>query len=195
MSPYTGFPSTLTADASMSDWVYESEDGARFRAEPLDLRHPPHPELGQFLAYWEELRGGRVGPGEDELDPVAMRAYLSKVTLVRYDAASDSFTFGLSGTALYNLQKRDISYMAVREMRPPAYARMVEDQYREVVETAQPNGYRLSFEVPEGKSFYDTIRVPVSSDGVAVTGLATVDVFDERWWVVEQYVDNLRRMP
>jgi len=183
----------MMSQATMSGRVYESDDGARFVAEPLDLRRPPHPEFAEFLAYWEELRGPRVGPGADELDPVAMRGYLSKVTLVRYDAAADAFFFGLSGTGIYNLQKREISHTAVLDMRPPAYARMVEDHYREVVSTGRPNSYRLHFETPEGGSYYDSIRVPLSGDGLTVTGLSSVDVFDERWSVIERYIDSLPR--
>ncbi len=181
------------SQAIMRARAYESDDGARFVAEPLELRHPPHPEFAEFYAYWEELRGPRLGPGADELDPVAMRGYLSKVTLVRYDSAADAFFFGLSGTGIYNLQKREISHTPVLEMRPPTYARMVEDHYREVVSTGRPNSYRLRFETPEGGSYYDSIRVPLSDDGITATGLASVDVFDERWAVIERYIDGLPR--
>lgn len=171
--------------------VYDNGDGARFTAEPLDPDDPPRPEFGEFLAYWRGLSGERVGPPESALDPIAMRSYLSKVTLVRYDAAEDAFYFGLSGTAIYDLLNREISYTPVRDMRPPAFARMVEDQYREVVETGRPNCYRLCFETPEGSAYYETIRVPLSEDGRTVSGLATVDVFDPGWARLERYIEAL----
>lgn len=170
--------------------TYDSDDGARFTAQPLELDPPPFPQFGAFLDYWERLKGQRVAPAPGDFDPVEMRGYLSTVTLVRYEREEDTFYFGLSGTGVYGLHNRELSHSSLWDMRPHAYAELLHAHFRRTVDTGAINAWRIGLHVDGTDAYYNTLRAPLSEDGETVTGLATIDLVDGSWRRMSLYFDR-----
>lgn len=170
--------------------IYDSDDGARFTARPLDLDPPEIPEFASFLEYWARLRGERIAPAASEFDPVEMRAYLSAVTLVRYRPDEDTFYFGLSGTGVYGLHNRELSHSSLWDMRPKAYAELLHTHFSRTIETGKPNAWRVGLHLKGTEAYYSTLRAPLSDDGERFTGLATIDLVDNKWRHMSDYFDR-----
>lgn len=164
----------------------------RVETTPIALQDDRYPDFAIVYEYWEKCRAGRIGPPRRKIDPTELKPVLPRLTIVEFDPASGQFRFRLAGTEMFRLHNMEIAYTPVDEMRPYEYRDLLNRQYAEVVRSGRPNAYEIYFYTHDGMHrHYASLRVPLSEDGAAVSGLLTVDCFGERWADLEPYFDRL----
>lgn len=165
-------------------------------AEALDLADVRFTEHLSLLAYWEALRGKRVGPSRRDLCPCDFKAVLPRVALVELVEDAGDFRFRLAGTGLYRLNHKELTGHCTGALWPSAYADVVKQHYEMVVRTGQPNAFKIVFQTAGGLACrYTTLRLPLSSDGERVDGIMTLDRFCAQWSDVLSFLQQSNRPP
>lgn len=70
-----------------------------------------HESAGQILAHWNTLRGDRMAPRRNEVDPIDLFDFLPNVAMIRPVNGGEDFQFSLIGTGLakiYGLATRQL---------------------------------------------------------------------------------------
>ncbi|MHA1536623.1 MAG: PAS domain-containing protein [Alphaproteobacteria bacterium] len=159
-----------------------AQETGHVEARPLAVDKLEQTDFILLLDWWEKCRAGRVGPSRTEVDPVELKPVLAHLTLVEFDPETASFRFRLSGTYIHQLHNRDIAYTGVDEMEPPAYRNLLNEHYREVIETGAANAYEIRFISHDNfERHYTSLRLPLSEDGEHADGIVTLDIFGAGW--------------
>ena len=81
-----------------------------------------HAVTRELFAYWSRLRGERLAPERNDIDPVAIRAILSDTFIleVDHDAPRPGYPFRLSGTRLNALFLDELKNRPMRDLWDPS---------------------------------------------------------------------------
>ncbi|WP_119302094.1 PAS domain-containing protein [Dongia deserti] len=126
------------------------------------------PKAVALYQYWNARRGVRPMPTRADIDPLEMRQWLPRLTLVDVGPGGQ-FTYRLVGTQMVELLGMNPTGRSVESAWPEELAPRVLGSYRDVVESRGPifcqqfNGW-LDDQEPTAWS----MRLPLSSDGVEV---------------------------
>jgi hypothetical protein len=104
------------------------------RTSSLDVLSWCSPKTVDLYRYWDARRGLRPMPRRADIDPVDMRAWLSRVTLVDVDAATQRFRYRLVGTEVVALRGFDPTGRSVEAAWTHEDAQVVQAAYRHVTE-------------------------------------------------------------
>lgn len=127
------------------------------------------PKAVALYQYWNARRGIRSMPTRADIDPLEMRQWLPRLTLVDVNPDGDQFTYRLVGTKMVDLLGVNPTGRSVESAWPEEVVQDVIDAYRQVVQTRAPifcqqTGAWLSDQNPSAWA----MRLPLSSDGVEV---------------------------
>jgi hypothetical protein len=127
------------------------------------------PKAVALYQYWNARRGVRAMPTRADIDPLEMRQWLPRLTLVDVSPDGRGFTYRLVGTRIVDLLGVDPTGLPVETAWPEQAASLVVACYREVVETRKPvfcqqsNGW-----LDDQKPTAWAMRLPLSSSGEEV---------------------------
>src|SRR5688572_2678657 len=102
------------------------------RTSSLDVLSWCSPKTVDLYRYWDARRGLRPMPRRADIDPVDMRAWLSRVTLVDVDAVARGFRYRLVGTEVVALRGFDPTGRSVEAAWTHEDAEVVRAAYRHV---------------------------------------------------------------
>jgi hypothetical protein len=127
------------------------------------------PKAVALYQYWNARRGIRLMPTRADIDPLEMRQWLPRLSLVDVSPDGQHFTYRLVGTQMVDLLGINPTGRLVEAAWPEEIADHVVDGFRTVVETRKPvfcqqiNGW-LDDQTPTAWA----MRLPLSSDGEEV---------------------------
>jgi hypothetical protein len=177
---------TTTTDPALS-----TTDRYRLGTWPPQL----HPELEEFLNYWESKRGshGQL-PSRAQIDPSEIPTLLTGIALFDVErvvaAPGYRFKYRLLGTRHSAVNQADFSGRYIEDVHYPDEAIPIIGAFCLVVERRLPhywNRERVSKRDPSVRIPYERIVVPLASDGVNVNMLFAHYVFHNQgdswhWW-------------
>ena len=127
------------------------------------------PKAVALYQYWNARRGVRPMPTRADIDPLEMRQWLPRLSLVDVSPDGQQFTYRLVGTQMVDLLGVNPTGRLVETAWPEEMADTVVEGYRQVVESRQPlfcqqiNGW-----LEDQKPTAWAMRLPLSSDGEEV---------------------------
>lgn len=124
------------------------------------------PKAVALYQYWNARRGIRPMPTRADIDPLEMRQWLPRLTLVDVGQDASSFTYRLVGTQIVDLLGVNPTGRLVETAWPEEMADHVVEGYHQVAETRKPlfcqqiNSW-LEDQTPTAWA----MRLPLSSNG------------------------------
>jgi len=96
------------------------------------------PKAVALYQYWNARRGIRSMPTRADIDPLEMRHWLPRITLVDVSPDGAQFTYRLAGTQMVDLLGTNPTGRLVETAWPEEAAALALEGYREVVENRAP---------------------------------------------------------
>lgn len=127
------------------------------------------PQLRQLYAYWTARRGCRRFPGRADFDPIGLRFILGNLILVDVlDGETPRFRIRLHGSNLarrhgYELTGKMLDELPVSEQRD-----LARRSFTSVAQSGAPLHAHRDLWFDGRRVRYETIVLPLSTDGVAI---------------------------
>jgi hypothetical protein len=129
-----------------------------------------HPDIRSMVDYWRKKAGERRMPRRTDIDPVEIKAFLPRVTLVDVVPDARRFVYRLVGTEEVASRGADPTGRSVGEAYFAASAEESLMYYEYVSCHAEPYCFRDKYHAPDGAlEKQDVIFLPLSEDGTAVS--------------------------
>lgn len=127
------------------------------------------PKAVALYQYWNARRGIRTMPTRADVDPLEMRQWLPRITLVDVSPDATQFTYRLVGTQIVDLFGADPTGQPIESAWPERETAPLLEAYREVAATRAPVFCEqtcewLSDQAPSAWA----MRLPLSADGQRV---------------------------
>jgi hypothetical protein len=127
------------------------------------------PKAVALYQYWNARRGIRPMPTRADIDPLEMRQWLPRLTLVDVSPDGQHFTYRLVGTQMVDLLGVNPTGRSVETAWPEDAVELVLDGYRDVVESRAPVFCQQTCEwLSDQQPTAWAMRLPLSSDGTEV---------------------------
>jgi hypothetical protein len=128
-----------------------------------------HPDIRVMVDYWRGKAGDRRMPRRVDIDPVDIKAFLPRITLVDVVADERRFVYRLVGTEEVASRGSDPTGRSVTDAYFASSAEESLRYYECVARHAQPYCYRDDYYAPDGAlEKQDVIFLPLSEDGETV---------------------------
>ncbi len=124
--------------------------------------------LRRLYLYWNRKRGDRRFPARRDIDPLDFVYILGWVTLVDVTYDPLRFRFRLYGSELAHRLGLDATGMTLDEHPQRDFANFLQQEWQRVVENGEPSYSRYERAVGDQKREFESLRLPLSSDGVTV---------------------------
>ncbi|GAA0561311.1 PAS domain-containing protein [Rhizomicrobium electricum] len=140
-------------------------------------RMPPsqleHPVVRAGWDCWTRLQGGRAFLARSEITPRALGHLLANTTLVKVIPEKDDFELRFAGDAITRAFRAPVHGHRLSDLSRtmPIMTEPLRGQYREVVDTRNPQGWRYTAEDDLDEITYsvaESLVLPLSGDGDAV---------------------------
>ena len=129
-----------------------------------------HPDIRAMVEYWRSKAGARRMPRRTDIDPVDIKAFLPRITLVDVVPDARRFVYRLVGTEEVASRGSDPTGRSVAEAYFASSAEESLKYYEYVACHAEPYCYRDSYRAPDGAlEKQDVIFLPLSEDGETVS--------------------------
>lgn len=132
------------------------------------LKEMREPLCRDMLAYWNELRGDRVMPDRDEIDPVRFARYMPNLLMVQVDWEPFDLTYRLLGGDVVTAHGTNFRGQRVIESNSHAgrFSEVLHAFYTFVAEQKRPYAVRGTMEyVERGWVSVEGIYLPLTLDG------------------------------
>ena len=123
-------------------------------------------DVRAVLMYWQELREARFAPSWkdfqlDELDPRII-PWCSVADVI--DDGED-YRYRFWGTAREPLQRKNMTWQSVHDLKPPALAENIWDQYAEILNCKKPAWFKTRACIDNRHEFnFQYLRMPFSDN-------------------------------
>jgi hypothetical protein len=146
-----------------------------------DIPHSiKHPKLRQLFDYWDGKRGGRELPARADLDPVEMRFVMGNTILIDViDGEPLQFRIRLHGTNLSEHVRFDLTGKMLDELPQVEFRDLTRLSFTKVATTKQPLHAQRDRILDDRPRRYETIILPLSSDGEKVDMLLCGLFYDD----------------
>ena len=137
------------------------------------------PTLRRFFQYYLEKRGNRAFPSRADLDPLDFPYALGDVTLVNVRHNPLNFSFRLDGSRHVERFGFDLTGRSLEEFPYPEMRKAIFESYKEIIDHREPRRYFRDLE-SGGRWFrYETLLLPLSSDGSTIDMIVSVISFHD----------------
>lgn len=133
------------------------------------------PGLEIALDYWERKRAGQPMPGRQDIDPVEMHDFLSRVTLADVERNPMRFRYRVCGTGVCHVHPGDATGLWADELLPTPYGDLIHEQYFEVLRTRQPAMHLNLFDSNDYYRSYAHLVLPLSRNHDSVDMILSID--------------------
>jgi len=138
-----------------------------------------NPKLWRLYEYWSQRRGDRKWPARADLDPVDMSFVLGNVILVEVlPGAPSRYRIRLHGSTLAHRVGYDLTGKMLDDMPVPEFRDLSRRSFDKVVGTGEPLHVINNRMVDDRMQQYESILMPLSSDGDRVDMLLIGLVYD-----------------
>ena len=128
-----------------------------------------HPKLRQLYEYWDGKRGDRLMPARADIDPLDMRFAIGNVILIDVIEGDPlRFHIRLHGTNLSERVRFDLTGKMLDEMPWTEFRNLTQASFTKVATTREPIHAHRDRILDSRRRYYETIILPLSSDGVRV---------------------------
>ena len=139
-----------------------------FPSQPSEIEHPA---LSGLFAYWlTKCRDGAL-PSRRDIDPLEMKAWLGRISLLEIVDHGADFRFRLHGSTLVQGVGIDMTGRMLSEARPVELRDVAMAQYREVYHRRAPLLVVGSWVLPRPHAVSDRLILPLSETADEVTML------------------------
>ena len=140
-----------------------------------------HPDVRAMAEYWRRKAGTRRMPGRGDIDPVEIKPFLPRITLVDVVADARRFVYRLVGTEEVASRGSDPTGRSVAEAYFAAAPEESLMYYEHVAQHGEPCCFRGDYHAPDGAlEKQDVIFLPLSEDGETVS-MILVFYYDYRF--------------
>ena len=108
------------------------------RTSSLDVLTWCSPKTVNLYRYWDSRRGLQPMPRRGDIDPVDMRAWLSRITLIEVANGGEHMRYRVVGTEVVGLRGFDPTGWSVEAAFPREDADRVLSAYRDVISQKKP---------------------------------------------------------
>jgi hypothetical protein len=138
-----------------------------------------NPKLRRLYEYWSQRRGDRKWPSRADLDPVGMRFALGNVILAEVVPGTPaSYRIRLHGSTLTQRVGYDLTGKLLDDMPVPEFRDMSRRSFDKVVKTGEPLHVVADRMIDNRMQHYESVLMPLSSDGEQVDMLLIGLVYD-----------------
>jgi hypothetical protein len=136
----------------------------------------------RLYEYWDEKRAGRAMPARADIDPVEMAFALGNIILADVlDEVPPRFRIRLHGTTLVQYAGYDLTGKMLDDMPLPEFRERARQSFSKVARDGEPLHLAADRVIDERMRRYETMLMPLSSDGTRVDMLLIGMVYaDER---------------
>jgi hypothetical protein len=144
------------------------------------------PTLRRFYQYYLKKRGDRPFPARADLDPVDFAYALGDITLIDVEYDPVRFKFRLDGSRHVERFGFDLTGRSLDEFPYPEMRQAIFDSYKDVIDHREPRRYFRDLE-SQGRWFrYETLLLPLSSDGKVIDMIVSAISFHDLQIPLEQ---------
>jgi hypothetical protein len=138
-----------------------------------------NPLLRRLYDHWDAKCAGRELPARADFDPVELRWIVGNLLLIDVLRGPPGFRFRIHGTNLAERIGFDMTGKTMDDYPDPEYAKVALRSFTTVVETRRPFA-RVNERMIDGRAYgYETVMLPLSSDGEAIDMLLVGLVYHE----------------
>jgi hypothetical protein len=139
-----------------------------------------HPKLKRLYDYWLAKRGDRKMPARADLDPIDMTFVIGNLILVDVvDASPPRFRIRLHGTNLVQRVGYELTGKMLDELPQNEFRKLAQESFTRVVATAEPTAGKRDRVIDARFARYETVIMPLSSDGERVERLIVGLIYDD----------------
>lgn len=139
------------------------------RTSSLDVLSWCSPKTVDLYRYWDSRRGPRPMPRRADIDPVDMRAWLPRITLIEVGDGGERMRYRVVGTEVVGLRGFDPTGWSVESAFPREDADRVLGAYRDVIAQKKPVFCHPAERAPVKRDpVIGVMLLPLSSDGEIV---------------------------
>lgn len=140
-----------------------------------------HPDIRAVVEYWRTKAGTRRMPRRTDIDPIEIKPFLPRITLVDVVPDDRRFVYRLVGTEEAASRGNDPTGRSVVEAYFASSAAESLVYYEYVARWGEPCCFRGDYRAPDGKlEKQDVIFLPLSEDGETVS-IILVFYYDYRF--------------
>lgn len=144
---------------------------------PLDIKHP---KLRQLFDYWSEKCGARRMPSRADIDPLDMTFIIGNVILVDVVAGTPlGFRVRLHGTNLVERVGYELTGKSLDELPQTEFREAAQESFTRVATSAEPTAGKRDRIIDGRFARYETVIMPLSSDGERVDRLLVGLIYDD----------------
>jgi hypothetical protein len=123
----------------------------------------------ELYRYWDSRRGLRPMPRRADIDPVDMRAWLPRITLIEVGDGGERMRYRVVGTEVAGLRGFDPTGWSVESAFPREDAERVLADYRDVIAQKKPVFCHPAERTPVKRDpVIGVMLLPLSADGETV---------------------------
>jgi len=139
-----------------------------------------HPKLRRLYEYWDGKRGEQKMPSRADLDPLEMIFIIGNIILVDVlDGSPLRFRIRLHGTNLSQRVGFELTGKMLDEMPETEFRELAQESFTRVVSNAEPSYGRRDRLIDGRPARYETVIMPLSSDGTSVDRLLVGLIHDD----------------
>ncbi len=129
---------------------------------------PTDPNLRKLLDYWVSKRGGRDFPSRTDIDPNEFRYALGWIMLVDVAYEPLRFHFRLFGSELAARTNFDMTGKDLSELPDAKFRAHTVQAWEETIATRRPTSAKFLGMLKDRLVQYESLRLPLSSDGRSI---------------------------
>ncbi len=124
--------------------------------------------LRRLYLYWDEKRRDRLFPARRDLDPLDFPYALGKIMLIDVSHDPLQFRFRLYGTELVDRMGIDVTGLSLDKHPMPEFRDFLGRGWREAIDGRRPLHVFFDRMVDERQRRFESLRLPLSSDGTTI---------------------------
>ncbi len=148
-----------------------------YRLTDVGMANNPLPVFDEVLRYWNRCRGDRFAPAWTDMDLMAFPLQVLPYTIVvDIQTPPQPILYRYYGSGIARNHGFEMTNRTSDDIQPEQLRQHILSQYAIIIEARTPRLFATDIYVKRGLRLQDLVlRLPLSSDGVTVTNVITVE--------------------